>query len=106
VTGEESCGVCADTGFVDHNDGDAHGCNYCQRGVQKVERFFNLKHSYAVNDITPATHKGRRLSLREYAQSEAGKRDPHLDSLRQAITAMRRSKRTQNEDVPQKLVAP
>lgn len=104
-TGSQTCGICGDTGFVDHRDGDAYACNYCELGMLKVTLYPYLRHSYAVNDITPAIHQARRIDIAEYAQTEAGKADPHLDSFRRGVMLARRKRRT-DTDTPKTLQLP
>lgn len=73
------CPNCADTGFVLMHDGDAAPC-FCPLGVTKQQAYGTVH--YTTDDFDPVVAGDYRISLHEYAQSEAGRADPNLAAFR------------------------
>lgn len=98
---EVACNDCGDSGFVilthdvgpDALEGDAAPC-HCATGHAKMRRLGVV--DYTAEDYEPVVPAGEPISIVEYAQSEAGKNDPHLAAARESLMAWQRKGRPQN----------
>lgn len=84
---EPACNDCGDSGFViltrDVGDtalaGEAAPC-HCTLGIEKQRRYGTVH--YTSEDYAPVVVDGPLISLKDYAESEAGQADPHLEAAR------------------------